>query len=373
AFSAVADDATAAWYNPAALAFQQGVGIAIGGEVIFPKVNYTKAGKTYRMDKKNHVVPFAYASYNLEGNPLAFGLAVNSPFGLSTDWSNSKSPFTTAAGGITFSQIEIININPSIAYQINDELSVSVGVMYYDAIKLAFDTTAVTQHGKGDGWGGNASLFYQGNDFNIGLSYRSRVKIDVSGTATGASGLTALGAGALIGTSTAVNVDVTMPDIVSAGIAFHASENWLISVQADWINWKTYDKLVFTYGASPLVSNVIQDNPKTDPQNWKAVTSYALGSQYSFDKTMHLRAGYAFEPSPVNSVDFSPRIADNDRHFFTLGYGQDFSNAGTLNFAYGYLLFKTLNQSASKGANIKRNGQYKTTMHIIAADYTQHF
>ncbi|MDX8398142.1 MAG: outer membrane protein transport protein, partial [Mariprofundaceae bacterium] len=46
AFSAVADDATAAWYNPAALAFQQGVGIAIGGEVIFPKVNYTKAGKT---------------------------------------------------------------------------------------------------------------------------------------------------------------------------------------------------------------------------------------------------------------------------------------------------------------------------------------
>jgi len=41
------------------------------------------------MDKKTHVIPFGYLSYNLEDSPLAFGLAVNAPFGLSTDWTNS--------------------------------------------------------------------------------------------------------------------------------------------------------------------------------------------------------------------------------------------------------------------------------------------
>ena len=86
---------------------------------------------------------------------------------------------------------------------------------------------------------------------------------------------------------------------------------------------------------------------------------------------MHVRAGYAFDPTPVSDAEFSPRIADNDRHFFTVGYGQDFS-AGTLNFTYGYILVTNINQTASTAAS-KRNGTYKSNIHIFSADYTVHF
>jgi len=381
AFTGVADDTTAAWYNPAALVFQDGVSVTAGGQVVIPTVDYTAVnGTTYSMDKKNHVIPFGYVSYNLEDSPVAFSLVVNAPFGLSTDWTNSGAPFTSAqtpanptgaSKSLTFSEIRMINVNPSVAYQINENLSVAVGVMYFDATNVAFDSTAVTQHGSGNGWGGNAAIFYKSDSFDAGLSYRSSVKVDVTGTATGGSALAFAG---LNGVSSSVNTSFTTPDMVSGGISFHPVDNVLVSAQVDWVNWKTFDQLKFNYGTSAL--NAITGSSQTAPENWKATTSFALGTEWSLQEDMHLRAGYAFDPTPVSSVEFSPRITDNDRHFFTVGYGQDFSS-GTLNIAYGYILVKDINQTASATtpppAGTQRNGTYKANIHVLSADYTLRF
>ncbi|MDQ6968448.1 MAG: outer membrane protein transport protein [Mariprofundaceae bacterium] len=378
AFTGVADDTTAAWYNPAALVFQEGLSITGGGQVVIPTVNYTDLnGKAYSMDKKTHIIPFAYVSYKMEDAPVAFGLAVNAPFGLSTDWTNSGAPFSKILNpgvvekSLTFSEIKMISVNPTVAYQINENFSVAAGVMYFDATNIAFDNAGVSQHGTGNGWGGNAAIFYKSDSFNAGLTYRSRVKVDVSGTATGLAGLTSIGAGALIGKTSTVNTSFTTPDMVSGGISFHPIESVLVSAQVDWVNWKTFDKLVFNYGPSALTTNVIRASSKTVPENWRATTSFALGTEWTFQKDMHLRAGYSFDPSPVNNVDFSPRTADKNRHFFTIGYGQDFS-AGTLNLAYGYIFMKNINQTASVAAR-QRNGTYKGNIHIFAADYTLRF
>jgi len=330
AFTGVADDTTAAWYNPAALVFQDGVSVTAGAQVVIPTVDYTALNGTgYSMDKKNHVIPFGYVGYSMEDTPIAFGLAVNAPFGLSTDWTNSGAGFDPTTGGITFSEIKMLNINPTIAYQINDNLSVAAGVMYFDVTSVAFNNKLVSQTGKGTGWGGNAAIFYKSDGFNAGLTYRSRVKVDVTGTATGLSGLAVIAAGALIGSTSTVGVPLTTPDMVSGGISFHPVENVLVSAQVDWVNWKTFNQLDFTYGASAL--NAVTGTTKTIPENWKATTSFALGAEWSFQKDMHLRAGYSFDPTPVSAAEFSPRIADNDRHFFTVGYGQDFAKNGTLN------------------------------------------
>jgi len=361
AFTGVADDTTAAWYNPAALVFQDGASITVGGQVVIPTVDYTAPnGTTSSMDKKTHVIPFGYIGYKLEDTPIAFSLAVNAPFGLSTDWTNSGAPFDPLTGGITFSEIKMVNINPSIAYQINENFSVAAGVMYFDVTSVAFDNKVLTQHGTGNGWGGNAAIFYKSDSFNAGLTYRSRVKVDVGGTATGIGSLSSFG-------STSVASGLTFPDMVSGGISFHPAENVLVSAQVDWVNWKTFDQLTFKRGR--VLGSV--GTTTTVPENWKATTSFALGTEWSFQKDMHVRAGYAFDPTPVSDAEFSPRIADNDRHFFTVGYGQDFS-AGTLNLTYGYILVTNINQTASTVAS-KRNGTYKSNIHIFSADYTVHF
>ena len=265
----------------------------------------------------------------------------------------------------------MININPTVAYQINENLSIAAGVMYFDAGSVALDSTAVTQHGTGTGWGGNAALFYKTDSFSAGLTYRSSVKIDVTGSAVGGSALAFAG---LTGVSSTATTSFTTPDMVSGGISFHPMDDVVLSAQVDWVNWKTFDQLQFTYGTSPL--NAITGTTQTIKENWKAITSFALGADWSLQKDMHLRAGYAFDPTPVSAAEFSPRIADNDRHFFSVGYGQDFSS-GTLNVAYGYILVKDRNQTASATtpppAGTQRNGIYKSNINVFSADYSFYF
>ena len=131
AFTAVADDASAAWYNPAALSFQDGVSLTVGGQYVIPSVKYAGASGAGKMDKKNHLIPFGYISYNSDALPVTLGLAVNAPFGLSTDWTNSTSTFAvTGLGSVTFSELNLVNVNPVASFKINDRLSVAGGASY---------------------------------------------------------------------------------------------------------------------------------------------------------------------------------------------------------------------------------------------------
>jgi len=371
AFAAVADDASAAWYNPAGIAFQEKSALLVGGEWVNVDSQHVSAttGQRYTMDKKNHIIPYIYMGYQLDESPLSISFAVNSPFGLATDWTQSAAPFTqaTAAKSLTYTQLKLINLNPTLAYQVSPNLSLALGVMYFDAQKVAFDSPVVVQRGKGSGVGANAALLYQGEGFNVGLSYRSRVKIDVTGTATGGPALAGFN---LQGVSAPVSVGLTTPDMASLGVAFHASEKLLISMQADWINWKTFDQLKFNYGASAL--NGALGTTQIEPEAWKAVTAYALAGEWSIQPHQHLRAGYAFDPSPRNPAHFSPRAADNDRHLFTLGYGQSFEGLGTWNVAYGYTQLKSLNQQVSPAAT-QRNGTYKASAQMLATDFQIQF
>jgi len=377
AFAAVADDASAAWYNPAGLAFQTGDSFMLGSQVVAASVDYTDpaTGNKYTMDKKRPFIPYIYAGYKINDSSLILSLAVNSPFGLSTDWTNSGAPFTSAqtpvnptgaSNSLTFTELQLLNINPSLVYRMSPQFSMALGVMYFDAQKVAFDSHAAQQHGQGSGWGGNAALMYQSDAFDLGLSYRSRVKLHTSGVATGGS---ALGFAALNGVPAPVSVNLTTPDMASVGIAFHLSDVSKISLQADWVNWKTFNQLVFQYGASVL--NAVTGSSKTEPEYWKAVTSYSIGWDVAVQPGTHLRAGYAFDPTPRNAAYFSPRAVDGDRQIVSLGCGQDVGQSGVLNLAYAYTSIKTIQTQTA--AATKRNGNYHIKAQIISADYQFNF
>ncbi|MES0370907.1 MAG: outer membrane protein transport protein [Mariprofundaceae bacterium] len=356
AFVAVADDASAAWYNPAALAFQPGTSITAGGQYVIPSVDYTGGSGNGSMDKENFLIPFAYLSYNSDALPVALGLAINSPFGLSSDWTNSTTTFVGALGATTFSEIKAINFNPVAAFKVNENLSIAIGGSYYLVTDVAFDTSVAVQHGDGDGFGGTAAVFYTSDAFNVGVTYRSRVKVDVEGTTT-------VGAN-----STAATTSVTFPDMISAGFAFHPADNWLLSFQYDWVNWKTFDELKFDYAANIGLGTSI-----TIPENWKASNSFSVGAEWEYNSKMRARFGYAYDQTPVSDVEFTPRIVDNDRHFFTIGYGYSISDNTVIDVAYGYIRVNDRTQTASVGANAGRNGTYEADLHIVSASFSHRF
>ncbi|MDX8395914.1 MAG: OmpP1/FadL family transporter [Mariprofundaceae bacterium] len=358
AFTAIADDASAVWFNPAGMAFAKGTQVMAGGVLVIPNVKHTStANVNTSATNDSVVVPHFYASHAMENSGLAFGLGINAPFGLKMEWPTTA-PFKTNA---LLGNLEMINFNPNVAYKITDQLAIAVGVDYAYLQRVDFDASILKQNFNGSAWGYNAALLYKGDVVNVGLSYRSSVKSDATGTSSTAAPLP-------VGTASN-SISVTMPDMLNVGIAFLPSEDWTVSLEADWVNWKKFDQLAFKYSSSlPVVGTT-----KTVPENWKATTAFKLGVEWKTSPNMRLRAGYAFDPTPIKDVDFTPLLPGNDRQALSLGFGYDLNDHATIDLAYTYVLVNERNQVASTGTNASRNGKYKVNIHLLGTSVSYKF
>ena len=88
---------------------------------------------------------------------------------------------------------------------------------------------------------------------------------------------------------------------------------------------------------------------------------------------MRARFGYVFDPTPIKDADFSPGIPGNDRHIASIGFGYDMNANTTIDLAYAFVYFVDRSQTASTGANVVRNGEYKSTAHIAMASLSYRF
>jgi len=389
AFTAVADDASAAWYNPAGVAFMHGGQIMLGSDlIIVPGASFTSnAGNpshpaaTSSSDKVAGI-PHTYVSYHDPVSRFGFSLGLNAPFGLETDWpADAGNPFN---GKNTFSRINMVAVNPNVSYRIGDHLAIAAGVDYFNLYRVDLNNTAQLLQADGDGWGGNAAALYRHGTLSFGVNYRSRVKADLSGTATSQGALAAtFSAGSSAGTTS-----ITLPDQVNIGLAYRPGKQWLLSLDVDWVNWKTYEQTVIHYDSASYLAALnsfraalggAAVTQTTIPNNWKATVALRAGAEWAYAPNMRVRAGYIFDPSPINDVDFSPSIPGNDRHLFTFGYSYAFSNSSILDFAYAFVYIMARNQTASQvgdlsGApNTVKNGLYESSAHIVALSWRYHF
>jgi len=375
AFTAVADDASAAWHNPAGVAFTTGKQLMLGGDVILTSNDFAANASnplptaTSKAKNGTFFIPHAYFTYWDEGSSLGASLSINSPFGLETDW-----PATGVfASKNTFSRINMVMVNPSVIFKASDQLSFAVGVDYAYLNKVDLNNTVQLLSGKGDGWGGNASIFYKGDGFNFGVTYRSKIKIDIkNGLITGGPALAGLG---LAGVTTTGNTSLTLPDQVNVGFAFMPNDHWTLSFDADWVNWKTFKEINIQYTPSTL-STVLTTGTNVNiiPENWKATVDLRAGAEWKYLPNMRARFGYIFSPTPIKDVDFSPSIPGNDRHIVSIGHGYDFTPDTTLDLAYAYVYINKREQTQSTGGtNTLKNGTYKGNAHILMASINHSF
>lgn len=362
AFVGQADDASAAWYNPAAMTQLDGTRVSAGVIAIAPTLehanNTVNPGTTDVSERSIHIPAHFYMTHKMN-DTVAFGVGINSPFGLSTDWDPTTSSTRYVA---TFSKVITSEVNPNVAFKISDDLSAAFGIAYVH-LRATLEKTAyivlpgpivLGNHnfrlsGDGAGWGANAAFMYKHSDAtSVGFSYRSRVKIDVDGTASlsgGPAATTATGATA-----------ITLPDIIQFGVSHKTSENLTVNADIDYTMWSTFDRIV-----------IVSDNPSfnaTDEKQWHDVWCFRIGGQYKLSDQWKLRAGYLYDKNPVGESHFDTRIPDSDRQGISLGTGYAKGNM-TVDLAYLYLLFskRTISSSLSDPDD-SLNGTYKGKAHL---------
>ena len=380
-FTAQADNPSAVHYNPAGLTQLKGSQIEVGYVFEAPmfSVNSNKTGDNVNMQKQVFYLPNVYFVTDLNKENLKFGFGANSPYGLSTDWSNDS--YTRYLS--TESNVTMMNYNPTIAYKVNDYVSVGAGIDFFTADvnkhRVVSSTLSSTGgdfqlKGSDESWGYNFGFLLKPSEkHSIGISYRSEIKAELEGTVA-LDGLDGAGAVVFGGSSysTKMKSKSTIPMSIAFGYAYKPNNKWTIELDAEWTDWSSTESEFLTYPEetnTTRLSTLNTDNPAS--RDWRSVWSYGIGAGYKATDKLELRGGFIYEQSPIPSANFEPVLPDANKHGITMGAGYLLKN---VKIDASYAFFKYADRDVTRsavgatGANV--NGKYKGYVNILGLSLT---
>lgn len=323
AFIAGADDASAVYYNPAGITRLTRPEMISNIYFAHAITYYDGTYGSETSDGRFYVVPSFYFATPVKGlDNLFVGLGVYSPYGLGSKWGDSSLVRYTT----TLAEIQLVNINPTVAYKINDSLAVGAGIDYFESrakMRSKFPIAPGVDgeqdvDADGHGWGYNLGIQYQASEtVRLGLTYRSQVTIPYDGDMQ-----VDLGPGA--GLRFGLNGDIEYPQVIGAGIMWQATPKLRLELAAEWQDWATRKTQDFTITPGGVIS------AQTD---WKESWLFMLGAEYELNDKWTVRAGYGYNETPVPNHTAEPSLPTGDTHAVALGAGYKYSENITLDVA----------------------------------------
>ncbi len=277
-------------------------------------------------------VPNFYVLHQLKED-IMLSLSITAPYALETKYDDNWVGNCAAIK----SNVTTIDINPSIAFKVNDWLTISGGVSA-QWVHAEF-TSMPLQHnpylpnaGKlritGDGWGVGGNIGFTVNyaeDGRFGFQWRSEVSHTAKGNSKGSA---ILGAAGLLGP---IEADVTLPHTFTLG--------WYQRLRGDYQKFALMADYSYTMWSSfKYLTIKKQDgsgNISSVYENWRDTSRISLGMHYYATDELTLRLGTAWDQTPIKSSDYRyARIPCTDRIWITAGIGYKWNN---WNFDLGYM------------------------------------
>lgn len=340
AATASVDNASAVFFNPAALTKLEGTRFYVGGSALMPVTSFAGRGAnpgygvTEEMVKQVFFPPTVYATHRL-AKGLGFGVGVNAPFGLGVEWD----PITFSGRYLTTKvDLQAINGSACLAWAPNERWSFAGGGnALYSKVLLRKRTLMVDPYGGGGqldvaeteltsdftpGYGWNAAALYTpAARWRVGAFYRSKIVVDVEGEADFTQILTgdayldaAIAAG--LPPDQGVGTVLRFPAIWNLGVAFDPDPAWTVEADFVWYEWSVFEDLPFYFDETPSRNAVNHEDYK---DSWQV----RIGAEHRRGDVAW-RAGYYYDRSPAPTHAVSPLLPDADRMGVSLGLGLDF-------------------------------------------------
>lgn len=399
------ENASILYFNPAGMSrLPQGTQISFGAAVLDVKPDAKVLNATDTLGRPVAgsdggdfidlaVIPNFYVTHTM--GDFAAGLGVYVPFGLTSDYDNDfKGRFLADE-----TEIQVISISPSFAYNINEQLSlgVSMNIMYGEGKLTRYQdfsgvgalaaqrvgqeiataqqapltaaqeqlvngiagATANSPEGyfdtEGDAWeiGWTIGLMYQPlESTTLGLTYRSKVDFNLEGDTklTNYPNFNRDTMGFdLVDLKENAEVPLTTPESVTFSLKHDFNDQWTLLAGATWTRWSRFQNLdIFSKeganGAIAQIGSTKYQDPNGDlighvEENFKNTWSFAVGALYHLNQNWTLKAGYAFDESAVSDTYLTARVPSSDRQWLTLGaQWRDLESGWTVDAAFGYLI-----------------------------------
>ena len=385
--AAVAENASTLYYNPAGMTQLRDREVSAGLAAIGTSFKFSDNGSSVGALTGTGnggdgggwgFVPNGYLTWALSRD-LYVGIGIGAPYGLKTEY---QTPWLGAAQSTSF-DVKTYNINPSIAYRVNDAVSLGFGANWQRlettytrqlaTISPAFAASQMKLTLSGELWGWNAgALFTLSPGTRIGVSYRSAMRhhtegsIDVSGPSPQINAAY----------SSDAKAQLNIPDFFVLSATHKLDERWELLGDVSRTGWSA-DPTVDIYRASntgtgtgngALAQQLITQFRNT----WR----FALGANYAVNDAWKLRFGVAYDQTPT--TDAKTRLTampDNNRTWFSFGAQWRPDKQSTLDVGVAYLYLKD-SQIDNDQRDFNRgmvSGNYSASAWLLGAQYSLAF
>ena len=421
--AAGAEDASTIWSNPAGMARLASPQAAVAVHLIMPSIKFSDGNSQNAVGQplgnsdgdagSLNVVPNLYLSLPVNSQ-WSVGLGINAPFGLVTEWSNDWLGRYQAVK----SEVQTINVNPAISWKVSDTFAVGAGVdwqhikanfssqvNYSGGLLQAAGAAAAgglippalvptigaltpgldaksTVEGTDSAWGWNIGFLWDATpQTRVGGQYRSSIKYNVSGNvsfdypalpalppqlapvvaqlAAGVNGVLANGG---------VTADVELPDIANLSV-FHRYDNrWDLMGDVQFTHWSVFKNLTFVRTTGDVLAST--------PENFRDTWRVSAGATYHYNDAWTFRGGLAWDETPVNSTDITPRLPDANRTWVSLGTQYNFNRNLALDAGFSYIFVDNASTNQNAGSTAAYgliNGTYNLNVTVLSAQLTYKF
>jgi long-chain fatty acid transport protein len=322
AFTAIADDPTAVWHNPAGTAMSGDNVAYVGGELVILNRTYTPDAKsplgmagvtgTITENTPPQFIPVIGVTtrFGFGKNPptrFALSLAVYDAFGGTI----SYKPSDVKNRGILSTSATDVEVAPTLAYQVTDVFSVGAALrLGINSFSVDDNEAAMTANLSGSGFGIGASLgamLRPHRMVQIGATYRTPLSASITGNGP-------VGIGSAAPTAQDFGVHITWPQSTSLGVTIFAHPRFLTSIQGDWTGWSSIQQLSLdVLGTSQVKQMRYQDS-------WAA----HLGFQGIITRYLLARLGFAYDSNAIPDRDVRRENQDNFKATIAVGLGVHF-------------------------------------------------
>jgi len=392
-------DATTVYFNPAGMTRLEGGHFTLGGNLVSTQAEFHPYGADFSSangeTNEDGFIPNAYLVLPLaEG--FSLGLGAGGPFGLSSDFGTQW----PGRYGATYSELEVMNINATVAWAPSELFSFGLGINF-QRMEVTLEnqvdstlganpdpTTDSRAHIKGDDddYVLDASILFTPSRYtNIGLVWREGGEFNLQGQAdftlntacspgagfpTGAPPAPTTGtlcAGALAMLQGEVAASVSLPDTITLSVSQWINDYWAIHADIAQTRWNSIQDI----GVMNVENQILVDELRL---RYDDTMRYALGTSLRTSSLTTWRLGLAFDEAPQTDPEFvTPRIPDQDRIWAAIGVNLKFSDALSLDISYAHLFVDDahLNQTNSSGYHLQ--GHFENKVDIFAAQLNWRF
>jgi len=305
---------------------------------------------------------------------------------------------------LTMAALPLIDLKPTVAYRLNDYISLGVGLDIYTFASFLGEGQAEIQqnaapgngfgipagtgleaNGTDTGVGFNFSLlwtpFRNAQDkplLNLGFVYRHGADLDLKGDF--------LAGGNRLATA---RTTLELPNIYTWAIAGwpirNAAREWKIEVDVDYADWTDFQNLDLNLSNGATVPQ---------PRNYGDAWVVMVGTEYTLlnpaflpNWNLAMRTGYVYSETPVPTRTFDPANPDSDFHAFSVGLGFQCHKQGKflgilpcdtfgaksmgLDLAYQILLYNE--RTITNNQQFLLNGDWDFTIHVGAITFRSTF